>query len=174
MSWTTNGEAYSILAISFRHKSLVYAQRRYELDGPAPWFQSADISIADMVNVDIAASAWIGNDLLLAAGQQLFLYSDKFDIPSSVLKGLKIPKTREYHVSAVNQLLNGPLPFFHPMFVSQCLASGNFYLLHTVLLRLQKSLKYFTNGDDLDSFLNIDLAVAAQKALVCSSTFLND
>lgn len=157
VSWTANDSDYAILAISFRQKTIFYIQSRYNTDGLARWLEVAEISIAGLVNINTSASTWItGSDFVLAAGQQIFLYGAKFDIPEFLLKDLGLPRKRQYHLPALLDLINGPLPLFHPTVMDQCLLSGRATLLHEILRRLQKSLRYYTTGDELESFLGLD------------------
>lgn len=163
VAWTTNPSGYALLAISLRQKTMIYAQSRYGSDGQAPWVQISDINIAGLVNVNIAASAWLsGGDFLLAAGQQLFQYSDQLELPDTLMHTLRLPRKRQYHTSEIVNLVNGPLPLYHPTILAQCLLSGNLHFLYTILSRLKTHLKYYTTGEELDSFLKIDLVSALE------------
>ena len=53
--------------------------------------------------------------------------------------------------------LNGPLPVFHPQFLAQYILSGKTALVHSVLLNLLRKLKFYTEGDDIDGFLEMPL-----------------
>ena len=58
----------------------------------------------------------------------------------------------------VVQRLNGPLPVFHPQFLSQCILAAKNDAVKRVLLALHRVLKYHVEGDVIDDYLGLDLA----------------
>ena len=58
----------------------------------------------------------------------------------------------------VVQRLNGPLPIFHPQFLSQCILAAKNDAVKRVLLALHRVLKYHVEGDVIDNYLGLDLA----------------
>ncbi len=58
----------------------------------------------------------------------------------------------------VVQRLNGPLPVFHPQFLSQCILAARNAAVKRVLLALHRALKYHVEGDVVDDYLGLDLA----------------
>ena len=55
--------------------------------------------------------------------------------------------------------LNGPLPVFHPQFLSQCILAAKNDAVKRVLLALHHVLKYHVEGDIIDDYLGLDPAV---------------
>jgi hypothetical protein len=53
--------------------------------------------------------------------------------------------------------LNGALPAFHPQFLAQCILSGKTNLVHSILMNLHRKLKFYTEGDEIDGFLEMQL-----------------
>jgi hypothetical protein len=57
----------------------------------------------------------------------------------------------------VVQRLNGPLPVFHPQFLSQCILAGKIAVVHAVLMALHRTLRFWVEGDGVDDYLGLDM-----------------
>ncbi|KAM0739942.1 hypothetical protein ACQRIT_005126 [Beauveria bassiana] len=55
------------------------------------------------------------------------------------------------------QRFNGPLPIFHPQFLSQCVLSGKGLLVGRILKSLHKILKYIVPGEPVDDYVGLDV-----------------
>ena len=161
LDWTTTPDKQSILAVGFPRKVILLSQLRYDYieSGPS-WAQIREIRIQDFTPHPIGDSCWLGNgNLVVGAGNQLYVYDKRIEASSKIVSGLRMPfnKTAYVDLFDVTSRLNGPLPVFHPQFLSQCILCGKTNLVHLILTSLYRKLKFFTEGDELDGFLDIAL-----------------
>ena len=161
LDWTSTPDEQSILAIGFPHKVLILAQIRYDyLDQKPSWATIREIRIRESTPHPIGDSTWLGSgSLVIGVGTQLFVYDKFITANDENVKDLAISTSDDAVVDLfdVVTLLNGPLPLFHPQFLSQCILAGKLPLVQKVIVNLNKQLKYYTEGDGLDSFVSIDL-----------------
>ncbi|KAE8333482.1 RAVE protein 1 C terminal-domain-containing protein [Aspergillus sergii] len=161
LDWTSTPDMQSILAVGFPHKVILLSQLRYDyLDARPSWTQVREIWIRDLTPHPIGDSCWLNNGhLVIGAGNQLFVYDNEIDANDRLVSQLRIPSRRQGFVDLfeVVSRLNGPLPVFHPQFLAQCILSGKSNLAHSILIRLHRKLKFYTEGDDLDGFLDMSL-----------------
>ncbi|PYH99699.1 WD repeat protein [Aspergillus ellipticus CBS 707.79] len=159
LDWTSTPDMQSILAVGFPHKVILLSQLRYDyLDSRPSWTQVREIWIRDLTPHPIGDSCWLSNGCLaIGAGNQLFVYGNEIDTADHLVSQLRIPARGSPTVDLfeVVSRLNGPLPVFHPQFLAQCILSGKNNLVHTVLMNLHRKLKFYTDGDDLDGFLDM-------------------
>ncbi|KAK4186581.1 RAVE protein 1 C terminal-domain-containing protein [Podospora australis] len=173
LDWASTPDKQSILAVGFPHRVLLLSQMRFDYlnKGPA-WAPIREISIRDYTPHPIGDSVWLGDgNLVVAAGNQFFVYDREFDASTAlVATGYRLPfvkdtttnkkgkkKGRKLDLFDVVQRLNGPLPVFHPQFLSQCMLAGKIVLVHMILLALHKTLKFWAEGDVMDDYLGLDL-----------------
>ncbi|KAK4166197.1 regulator of V-ATPase in vacuolar membrane protein 1 [Cladorrhinum sp. PSN259] len=167
LDWTSTPDSQSILAVGFPHRVLLLSQMRFDYlnKGPA-WAPIREISIREYTPHPIGDSVWLGDGhLVIAAGNQLFVHDRDFDAANSLgaAAGLRLPakkkggKKRELDLFRVVQRLNGPLPVFHPQFLSMCILAGKIVLVHQILLALHKTLKFWAEGDTIDDYLGLDV-----------------
>ena len=170
LDWTSTPHDQSVLAVGFPHKVMVLAQIRYDyLDQRPSWASIREIRIRELTPHPIGDSTWLGNgSLVIGAGNQLFVY-DKFvasndenvkDLPMSTRENTAVD------LFDVVSVLNGPLPIFHPQLLSQCILAGKLSLVQKVIVSLSRELKYYTEGDALDSSLSIALEECFEEAKV--------
>jgi WD40 repeat protein len=160
LDWTSTPDSQSILAVGFPFKVILVSQMRFDYlnKGPA-WAPIREINIRDLTPHPIGDSTWLGDgNLVIGAGNQLFAYDRHFDVSSSLVTALRLPHRKDgmWDLFEVVQRLNGPLPVFHPQFLSQCILSGKLHLVHTVLMALHRTLKYWVEGEGIDDYLGID------------------
>lgn len=162
LDWTSTPDMQSILAVGFPHKVVLLSQLRYDyLDAQPAWTQVREIWIRDLTPHPIGDSCWLTNGhLVIGAGNQLFIYDKEIDVADRLVSNLRIPSRGLASVDMFDIVsrLNGPLPVFHPQFLAQCILSGKLSLVQTILTSLLKRLKFFTEGDNLDGFLDIPLS----------------
>lgn len=118
-----------------------------------------EINIRDLTPHPIGDSTWLsGGNLIIGAGNQLFVYDKDVDESAPVLTSLGKPYGKDtWDLFEVVSRLNGPLPLYHPQFLRQLILTGKNILVQRILLALHKALKFFVEGDILDSYLGLDL-----------------
>ena len=173
LDWTSTPDSQSILAVGFPHRVLLLSQMRFDYlnQGPA-WAAVREISLRELTPHPIGDSTWLGDGhLVVGAGNQLFIEDRRFDVESGdmITMSLRLPtptrkrpgKSRKekgkWDLFDVVQRLNGPLPVFHPQFLSQCMLSGKIGLVHRILVALHKTLKFWVEGESVDDYLGIGM-----------------
>ncbi|KAH8167321.1 hypothetical protein CIB48_g899 [Xylaria polymorpha] len=161
LDWTSTPDMQSILAVGFPYRVVLLSQMRFDYlnKGPA-WAPIREISIREFTPHPIGDSTWLSDgNLIIGAGNQLFLYDRSFDETNALVVNVRAhhnPKSQD--LFEVVQQLNGPLPVFHPQFLSQCILAGKHRLVKRILLALNRTLKYHVEGDAVDAYLGLDLA----------------
>lgn len=161
LDWTSTPDSQSILAVGFPSRVLLLAQMRFDYlnKGPA-WAPIREISIRDFTPHPIGDSTWLGDGaLVIGAGNQLFVNDRKFDASTALVKSISLPHQQDgkWDLFDVVQRLNGPLPIFHPQFLSQCMLAGKTLLTHRILMSLHRTLKFWVEGEPIDNYLGLDL-----------------
>lgn len=157
LDWSSTPDDQSILAVGFPHKVVILAQMRFDYlsTGPA-WALIREIHIKDSTPHPIGDSTWLGSgNLVIGAGNQLFIYDKEVTTSDDMITELAIP-VHEHNAMDLFKLvtyLNGPLPLFHPQFLGQCILAGKSTLVRRIINGLHKALRFFSPGDELDSFL---------------------
>ncbi|RYC61089.1 hypothetical protein CHU98_g5119 [Xylaria longipes] len=161
LDWTSTPDMQSILAVGFPYRVVLLSQMRFDYlnKGPA-WAPIREISIREFTPHPIGDSTWLSDgNLIIGAGNQLFLYDRNFDETSALVTNIRTHhKPKNQDLFEVVQQLNGPLPIFHPQFLSQCILAGKHRLVKRILLALNHTLKYYVEGDTVDAYLGLDLA----------------
>lgn len=156
LDWASTPDNQSILAVGFPHAVFVYTQLRYDYVNERPaWTRIKEVSIRHLTPHPIGDSVWLGSgNLVIGAGTQLFVVSDTINPRTDLSSDLRAsaPHKTSDSIYDVVRTLNGPLPVFHPQFISQCVLAGKMNMVHRVLLALHKTLKFYTEGEELDSF----------------------
>lgn len=161
LDWTSTPDIQSILAVGFPHRILLLSQLRYDYlnAGPA-WAGIREIRIRDLTPHPIGDSCWLGNgNLVVGAGNQLFVYDRTIEVNDKLINDLNLSSKRMPSMDLFNLVrrLNGPLPIYHPQFLGQSILSGRISMVHEILIRLHKKLKFFVDGDEIDIFLDMPL-----------------
>lgn len=160
LDWTSTPDDQSILAVGFRYRVVLLAQMRFDYlnKGPA-WAAIREFNIRDLTPHPIGDSTWLGGgNLIIGAGNQLFVYDKEVDHTVPVVTNLGLPHRKTaWNLFEVVTRLNGPLPVYHPQFLGQCILAGKSSLVQRVLLVLYHTLKYFVEGDHIDNNLDMDL-----------------
>lgn len=159
LDWCSTPDQQSILAVGFPHSVTLLAQMRYDYinKGPA-WAPIRNINIGDTTPHPIGDSTWLGNgNLVVGAGNQLFVYDKAIATSDDMISDLSVPIHKHSFVDLFDlvALLNGPLPVFHPQFLAQCILAGKFLQVQRIIISLNKILKFFSDGDDLNSYLTL-------------------
>ncbi|KAF2969895.1 hypothetical protein GQX73_g3666 [Xylaria multiplex] len=162
LDWTSTPDFQSILAVGFPYRVVLLSQMRFDYlnKGPA-WAPIREISIREFTPHPIGDSTWLSDgNLIIGAGNQLFLYDREFGETSALITSGRTThhKPKNQDLFEVVQKLNGPLPVFHPQFLSQCILAGKHKVVKRILLALNHTLKYHVEGDTIDAYLGLDLA----------------
>ncbi|KAF2110546.1 WD repeat protein-like protein [Lophiotrema nucula] len=158
LDWSATPDNQSILAVGFPHRVVIYAQLRYDyLDAGPSWVPIREIRIRDITPHPIGDSVWLGSgNLVIGAGNQLFIQDEIVEVDESLFPSLRmIPRKNraELDIFTAVSRLNGPLPVYHPQLLSQCVLAGKLLLVQRILLRIYSKLRFFVEGDELESFL---------------------
>ncbi|KAF2036460.1 hypothetical protein EK21DRAFT_52161 [Setomelanomma holmii] len=157
LDWSSTPDNQSILAVGFPHRVVVYGQLRYDYLNAGPsWVQIHDVRIRDITPHPIGDSVWLGSgNLIIGAGNQLFIQDEFVEVSDTLFPSLRTISRKSASIdifSAVSRL-NGPLPVYHPQLLSQCVLSGKLLLVQRILLRLYQKLKFWIEGEALNSSL---------------------
>ena len=150
---------------------LVYSQLRYDYVSERPaWTRVKDVSIRELTPHPIGDSVWLGNgSLVIGAGNQLFMASRAVNLETDLAPELQssIPHKRAQHIYELVYRMNGPLPVFHPQFISQCVLAGKIDVVHRILVALYRTLKFYTEGEDLDALQGLTVEDFLDGIEVC-------
>lgn len=171
LDWSSTPDNQSILAVGFPHRVVIYAQLRYDYlnAGPA-WVPIRDVRIRDITPHPIGDSVWLGSgNLVIGAGNQLFIQDENVEVSEGLFPSLRMisRKTASIDIFTAVSRLNGPLPVYHPQLLSQCVLAGKLLLVQRILMRLYQKLKFYTEGDDLESSLGFSPEDFSESAEVC-------
>jgi WD40 repeat protein len=161
LDWTSTPDLQSILAVGFQYRVVLLSQMRFDYlnKGPA-WAPIREISIRDLTPHPIGDSTWLsGGHLVIGAGNQMFVYDRVVKGSERLTPGLRLThrKGETWDMFDSVQRLNGPLPIFHPQFLSQCILVGKNALVRRILVSLHRILKYHIAGEHIDDYLGLDL-----------------
>jgi WD40 repeat protein len=157
LDWSSTPDNQSILAVGFPHRVVIYAQLRYDYLNAGPsWVQIRDVRIRDITPHPIGDSVWLGSgNLIIGAGNQLFIQDEHVQVSEGLFPSLRTisRKTAAIDIFAAVSRLNGPLPAYHPQLLAQCVLAGKLLLVQRILIRLHSVLKFWIEGEELDSSL---------------------
>ncbi|KAL8670977.1 MAG: hypothetical protein Q9168_004508 [Polycauliona sp. 1 TL-2023] len=171
LDWSSTPDDQALLAVGFPHKAVILAQMRYDyLNAGAAWAPIRSVDIKESTPHPIGDSTWLGSgNLLIGAGNQLFVYERSVVATDDMIPDLRLPVhgNGKMNLFELVTILNGPLPLFHPQFISQCVLAGKLGQAQRILQGLYKALKFFTDGDTLDSFVSLspDIFTADSQTL---------
>lgn len=181
LDWASTPDNQSILAVGFPHRVVVYTQLRYDyLDAGPSWAPVREFQIRDTTPHPIGDSVWLSNGhLVIGDGNQLFIQDEHIEISDSLLPDLRM-FTRHKATTDIFNLassLNGPIPVYHPQFLAQCMLAGKGSIVQTILINLYKTLKFWVEGEEIDSFLGLspddfsreDLSTSVTRKTMSSS-----
>ncbi|KAH6676180.1 regulator of V-ATPase in vacuolar membrane protein [Plectosphaerella plurivora] len=162
LDWTSTPDSQSILSVGFQSRVILLSQMRFDYlnKGPA-WAQIREISIREQTPRAIGDSTWLGDGhLVIGAGNQLFVEGRSFGHAESHISSLKLPHKKEgtWDLFEAVQRFNGPLPVFHPQFLSQSILSGKTITVQRILIALHQTLKYHIPGENIDDYLGLDMS----------------
>ena len=159
LDWSSTPDDQSILAVGFPHKVVILSQMRFDYinTGPA-WAPIRQILIRESTPHPIGDSTWLGSgNLVIGSGNQLYVYDQNVSTSDEFITDLSISvhTHRSMTIFDLVTYLNGPLPVFHPQFLAQCMLAGRLVQVQKIIISLHKSLKFFSDGDELDRFVSL-------------------
>lgn len=161
LDWTSTPDAQAILAVGFQHHVVLLSQMRFDYlnKGPA-WAPIHEINIQKITPHPIGDSVWLANgNLVIGSGNQLIINDRRIDGGQSAFTAMKYVNNEGPHdLFEAVQKFNGPLPVFHPQFISQCILAGKWDLTRSILLALYRTLKYIVPGDTVDDYLGLHVS----------------
>ncbi|KAL6709027.1 regulator of (H+)-ATPase in vacuolar membrane [Coniothyrium glycines] len=161
LDWSSTPDNQSILAVGFPHRVIIYAQLRYDYLNAGPsWVQIRDVRIRDITPHPIGDSVWLSSgNLVIGAGNQLFIQDEHVQVSEVLFPSLRTiaRKTASIDIFTAVSRLNGPLPVYHPQLLSQCVLAGKLLLVQRILIRLYQKLKFWVEGEELDSALGFEV-----------------
>ena len=159
LDWSSTPDDQSILAVGFPHKVMILSQMRFDYisTGPA-WAPIRQVLIRESTPHPIGDSTWLGSgNLVVGSGNQLYVYDKNVTTSDEFVTDLSIP-VHTHRLMTIFDLvtyLNGPLPLFHPQFLAQCILAGKLAHVQKIIINLHKALRFFSAGDELDSFVSV-------------------
>lgn len=157
LDWSSTPDNQSILAVGFPHRVVIYAQLRYDYLNAGPsWVKIRDVRIRDITPHPIGDSVWLGSgNLVIGAGNQLFIQDEDVEVSEGLFPSLRLMSRKKASIDIFTAVgrLNGPLPVYHPQLLSQSVLAGKLLLVQRILIRLYQKLKFYSEGDELDSSL---------------------
>jgi hypothetical protein len=172
LDWTSTPDAQAILAVGFQHRVILLSQMRFDYlnKGPA-WAPIHEINIRDLTAHPIGDSTWLADGyLVIGAGNQLFVHDRRLDTGESFNANIShLNKDDRKDLFEVVQRFNGPIPIFHPQFLSQCILSGKGPVVRRILTALYKTLRYLIPGDSMDDYLGLPLSEFYIANVSCSN-----
>lgn len=170
VAWTTTQSGQSLLALGLPFRVVILAQLHFDTHHEQdPWVQVREIRLRDFATHSIGDLCWLQDgSLLVGASNQLFVHEVDIELDgrleshiSSVMRSKKILDMIE-----VVSHLNASLAIFHPAYLQHLISLGRHSIVHKILTMLHKTLRYWSEGEDLPS----DLGINPADTIVLSST----
>lgn len=165
IKWVTWGAASKnvcVLGIVLPHKIHILCQARVNhRQERAPWLhvQVIDLKLVTPHEADVAMwHPWSNRKCHLVVDtitRQMFDYYSAFDMVTKDANG-KVKMTKHDMVQVAAQL-NTALPINHPTMLTELVSLGQLDAVESILVRLEKELKYFTDDQLLHSSLDMDI-----------------
>ncbi|KAF1981333.1 WD repeat protein-like protein [Aulographum hederae CBS 113979] len=159
LDWSSTPDNQSILAAGFPHRVIIYTQLRYDyFNAGTAWAAIREIRIRDLTPHPIGDSVWLGNgQMVIGAGNQLFVQDSNVEFDRGRFSDVHFParKAGDLDLFTLVSTLNGPLPIYHPQALTQCILAGKMPLVQRILTKLHKILKFYSDGDEVDSLLGL-------------------
>lgn len=154
------GDANNTLALAYRERVDIFAQARYEPANSAEhntWHHLKTISISG-IGLTIRSIAWLSaGELVVAAGNSL-LRSDGLVAGTEIVPELRdrldMSTSATVQSHSLMHALRKPLVSWHPHFLQQLGLRGQLHAAIGVLKRLERTLRFYTEGDELHPLLN--------------------
>ncbi|KIW31212.1 uncharacterized protein PV07_02879 [Cladophialophora immunda] len=159
-AWAVSPQGLALVAVCFDYHIVILGQVRYAYPGrESAWVDLRHIRIRDYTTHSIGDLCWLrSGDLVVGAGIQLFVFkgyaSSHHNESAKPLRDVRA-KMRNKETFALMAMLNALVPVFHPTFLALLTCIGAVKAAKNVFNHLHRDLKYFSEGDELSSLLNI-------------------
>ncbi|EXJ67724.1 uncharacterized protein A1O5_09070 [Cladophialophora psammophila CBS 110553] len=159
-AWAVSPQGLALVAVCFDYHIVILGQVRYAYPVSEPaWVDLRHIRIRDFTTHSIGDLCWLrSGDLVVGAGIQLSIFKgfarSHHNENAKPLQDLRA-KMRNGETFAMMAMLNSLVPVFHPTFLALLTCVGGLKATKDVLYHLHRDLKFFTEGDELSSFVNI-------------------
>ncbi|KAL9060742.1 MAG: hypothetical protein Q9162_000446 [Coniocarpon cinnabarinum] len=159
-SWCTLHEQQQALTVVLTHRVMIFLQASYDciLD-QSLWVLVKELDMLGYTTLPITDVLWTAKEMLVvSAGSQLFAFNTACECalesiwPFASALPVKTPQT----LRTLSFLANRTLPVFHPQSLVQQLFCGQLTSVQDVLSELRERLKYWVEGEVLESSLNSD------------------
>jgi hypothetical protein len=165
------GDANHTLAVAFDDSVDILAQARYEPAHPAEehnWHHLKRVSTPG-IGPTISHVAWLTDGgLVVSAGNALFR-SDAMVAGAEVVPELRdrldLSPSADIMSQSLMRSLRTPLVSWHPQFLLQLSLRGQMYAAAGILRRLERTLRFYTEGDELHPLLD-----ATPETLIADQT----
>lgn len=154
------GDANSTLAVAQRASVEILAQARYEPAQSAEqhtWHHLKSISIFG-IGPTISSLAWTSSgELAIAAGNAIFRINAVIagnEVMWELRDRIDMSESAEVQSHSLMSALRQPLVSWHPHFLQQLGLRGRLHTAAGILRRLERTLRFYTEGDELHPMLN--------------------
>ncbi|CCK73469.1 Rav1p NDAI_0G04860 [Naumovozyma dairenensis CBS 421] len=170
IDWTSTDYGQSIVSIGFTGYALLYTQLRYDYTNNNPSYLPIEkIDITSHTAHNIGDSIWLKNAMfVVASGNQLYIKDRSLDL-NDPFTNRSIGSRVLYSNDIINlsNVINGPVPVYHPQFIIQALYSSKLQLVKELLLRLFLLLREIDfKSKDITTCLPSDLNIEPNKFFI--------
>lgn len=159
-AWAVSPQGSALVAVCFDYHIVVLGQVRYSYpDLGQAWVDLRHIRIRDFTTHSAGDLCWLRNgDFVVGTGIQFFVFkgyaSTHHNEEAKPIRDIQA-KLQSDATFAVMSMLNSLLPIFHPTFLSLLTCSVGVSATKDVIRQLYRQLKFFSEGDELPSFLDM-------------------
>ncbi|KAK5175278.1 regulator of (H+)-ATPase in vacuolar membrane [Saxophila tyrrhenica] len=171
---------HHLVAVGYDTEVHVLAQGRYEHHEDMPaWTMLKRVSIAG-IGLKISDLAWLSDcSLAIAAGNGICISSSEVpvkDLQADIQEAIdaRLQSQDSYHFSNLSQQLKKRLPVWHPSLLAQTVRDGHWTLASTLVHNLCRKLKFWSEGDDLHSLLDVEAEHVYQSEQAPTAATLDD
>lgn len=169
-AWAVSPQGSALVAICFDYHIVVLCQVRYAYPKlEDAWVDIRHVRIRDFTTQSIGDLCWLrSGDLVVGAGIQFFVFKgyakSHHNEDAKSLKDVE-GRTQSDSTFAVMSMLNSLLPVFHPTFLSLLTCLRGLSATKNIIHRLHQNLKFFSEGDTLSSFLDMNLEAVGNSGM---------
>ncbi|KIX03397.1 uncharacterized protein Z518_06949 [Rhinocladiella mackenziei CBS 650.93] len=159
-AWAVSPQGSALVAICFDYHVVVLSHVRYNYPNlENSWVDLRHIRIRDFTTHSIGDLCWLrSGDLVVGSGIQFFVFKgyaeSHHNQDARPLRDVR-KKIQNDSTFAVMSMLNSLLPIFHPTFLCLLTYLGGLKANKDIIHRLHHNLKFFSEGDNLSSFLDM-------------------
>ncbi|SCU99185.1 LADA_0H18096g1_1 [Lachancea dasiensis] len=154
IDWTSTKFRETIFSAGFSDHVLLFTQQRYDYTSKIPSYAPVgEIGLKEHTTHAVGDSIWLTDGtFVVASGNQLFIKDKHLDM-SDRLTNQSVGSRRilSNDIMHLSNVLNGPLPVYHPQLLIQALYTNKVKLVKEILLRLFLALRKleFNSGEML-------------------------